>query len=393
MDRVIEAFPILPLLFDGLISFHIPWLQYLVSQPWHVNICGSQHHVAGMEKFSQYRDRGSGIAPFLPIPTEASGIALPFHIFLFSVRVPLLLTVTLFYFLFLQWLPLGPLAKKAALWVILGVPGIWWVDLQIDGVKKGSLAQNARRLPSPGTIIASSSASPIDALYLAAIFDPVFTASYPSTRLVQPITLFQAILRAFLPPQETPHPNARLVNLQTMLAEYPNQPIVVFPECTTTNGKGILPFAPSLLTAPRNTKVFPVSLRYTAPDITTPIPASFGTFLWNLCSKPTHCIRVRIAEAVYRTSTAPSESGPAVKTSSYKTNFFDAMQEDTASNVEILVAEDTQSAGSLNKEERVFLDKVADALARLGRVKRVGLGVREKQHFVQSWTKSRGRRR
>ncbi len=256
-----------------------------------------------------------------------------------------------------------------------------------------SLAQNARRLPSPGTIIASSSASPIDALYLAAIFDPVFTASYPSTRLVHPITLFQAILRAFLPPQERPHPNARLVSLQTMLAEYPNQPIVVFPECTTTNGKGILPLAPSLLTAPRNTKVFPVSLRYTAPDITTPIPASFGTFLWNLCSQPTHCIRVRIAEAVYNTSAAPSGSGSAGKTSSYNTSYFDTMQEDIASSVETLVSEDAQIPGSLDKEERVFLDRVADALARLGRVKRVGLGVREKQQFVQSWTKSRSRRR
>ncbi len=83
------------------------------------------------------RCTGSGIAPFLPIPTEPAGIALPFHIFLFVFRVPLLLTVALCYFLLLQWLPIGPLARKAALWVILGVPGIWWVDLQIDGVKKG----------------------------------------------------------------------------------------------------------------------------------------------------------------------------------------------------------------------------------------------------------------
>jgi 1-acylglycerol-3-phosphate O-acyltransferase len=178
-----------------------------------------------------------------------------------------------------------------------------------------------------------------------------------------------------------------------MLSEYPNQAIVVFPECTTTNGKGILPLAPSLLTTPRKTRVFPVSLRYTAPDITTPIPASFGTFLWNLCSKPTHCIRVRIAEAVYNTSTDTSPLGPAGKTSSYKTNFFDSMEDDTASSVEALVADDTKSHGSLAKEERVFLDRVADALARLGRVKRVGLGVREKQRFVESWTKSRSRRR
>ena len=255
------------------------------------------------------------------------------------------------------------------------------------------MAQNARRLPGPGTIIASSSASPIDALYLAAIFDPVFTASFPSTRLVQPVTLFQAMLRAFLPPQEIPPPNTRLVDLQTMLSENPNQAVVVFPESTTTNGKAILPLTPSLLTAPRKTKVFPVSLRYTAPDITTPIPTSFGTFLWNLCSKPTHYIRVRIAEAVYNTSAAASSSGPIVTTSSDNTHLFDLIQDQTASSVEPLRSHDPHPQGSLTKEERVFLDKVADALARLGRVKRVGLGVREKQLFVQSWTKSRSQQR
>lgn len=41
--------------------------------------------------------------------------------------------------------------------------------------------------------------------------------------------------------------------------------------------------------------------------------------------------------------------------------------------------------------ERKVLDKVADALARLGRVKRVGLGIREKSDFVKAWTKQRRR--
>ena len=80
---------------------------------------------------------GSGIAPFFPIPTEPSGIYLPLHIFLFLFRLPFLLTVALSYFVVLQWLPIGSLGKKACLWSILGVPGVWWIDLQIDGVRKG----------------------------------------------------------------------------------------------------------------------------------------------------------------------------------------------------------------------------------------------------------------
>lgn len=105
-----------------------------------------------MEKFSQFRDKGeqnipslesltylpgTAIAPFLPIPTEPAGIYLPFHIFLFLVRVPLLLTLTLGYFFIFQWLPIGNLGKRAALWSMMGVPGIWWIDLQIDGVRRG----------------------------------------------------------------------------------------------------------------------------------------------------------------------------------------------------------------------------------------------------------------
>lgn len=80
---------------------------------------------------------GTAIAPFLPIPTAPAGIYLPFHIFLFVVRVPLLLTLTLGYFFIFQWLPIGNLGKRAALWSMMGVPGIWWIDLQVDGVRRG----------------------------------------------------------------------------------------------------------------------------------------------------------------------------------------------------------------------------------------------------------------
>ena len=110
-----------------------------------------------MEKYSQFRDRGifpprhyllssmdpylqrpgSGIAPFLPIPSEPLGLQAPLRVFLFCFRLPLFIFVTLSYFLILQWLPIGSLGKKAALWCILGVPSIWWIDLQVDGVRKG----------------------------------------------------------------------------------------------------------------------------------------------------------------------------------------------------------------------------------------------------------------
>ena len=48
-----------------------------------------------------------------------------------------------------------------------------------------------------------------------------------------------------------------------------------------------------------------------------------------------------------------------------------------------------EDAESMNAAEKRVLDKVAGALARLGRVKRVGLGVKDKDEFVKAWTKQR----
>jgi 1-acyl-sn-glycerol-3-phosphate acyltransferase len=245
-----------------------------------------------------------------------------------------------------------------------------------------SLARHQNRLPQPGSIIASSFTSPIDCLYLAAIFDPIFTASYPSTRLVQRISLFQAIIRALARPQVSPPAHARLVPLSTLVREHPDSAIVVLPEGTTTNGRGILHFCPSLLSAPATAKIFSVNLRYTPADITTPIPGSYLTFLWDLCHKPTHCIRVRIAEVVYNTAASPAmrEKG--------RTRAVDELElRESPSSEDTLVGE--SDVESLSVEERKVLDRVADDLARLGRVKRVGLGVKEKVDFVKAWTRTR----
>ncbi|PYH49136.1 MFS general substrate transporter [Aspergillus saccharolyticus JOP 1030-1] len=338
----------------------------------------------------------SGIAPFLPIPPQpVSYLQIPVRILLFWIRLPLFVFACLSFFLVLQWLPIGSLGKKASLWCILGIPSIWWIDLQVDGVRKGSLhKQHQTRLPGPGSVIASSFTSPIDPLYLAAIFDPIFTACYPNTSEVEQISLFQAILRAFSTPQPTPPPTKRLVSLDALLRRYPGRPIVTFPECTTTNGRAILPLSPALLTVPTATKIFPISLRYTPVDVVTPLPGSYVSFLWNLLSKPTHCIRVRIAGAVTPTtsstsSTAASAPASAAKASTtarknnYDTNYLDTLD------ASISTRSPSSSPEATGVPDTALLDHVADSMARLGRVKRVGLSVREKVDFVRAWTRTR----
>ena len=266
-----------------------------------------------------------------------------------------------------------------------------------------SLAKHHQtRFPQPGTIIASTLTSPIDALYLAAIFDPIFTASYPSTRLIRRISLLQALMLTFSSPQPKPPRDADLTTLQALLQRHPQRTVVVFPECTTTNGRAILPLSPSLLTTPPKTSIFPTSLRYSPADITTPLPGEYLTFFWSLMSKPTHCIRIRISESIYNNAQSPQHS-PSVSSFSPRSplspgpwspvsssyNDHNSMNGTTGKDAESDSDTETllefEEGQVVSESEKRVLDKVAESLARMGRVKRVGLGVMEKADFVKTW--------
>jgi hypothetical protein len=303
------------------------------------------------------------------------------------------LFLSIFYFLILEWLPLSlSLVKRAAMWVLLAVPGVWWIDLQVDGVKRGGLAKAGRLLPHEGTIIASTFTSPLDPLYLAGIFCPVFTKSWPDTRKVEPISLFRAILLAFAHPQLEPPNEDRLVTLKELQKRYPHSIICVFPECTTTNGRGVLPFSPSLLTADPKTKIYPVNLRYTPGDITTPVPGNYFAWFWKLLSKPTHCMRVRIARSMYNNPSLDTPNSSAAVTDAdatgvlkdmgYDTNIFDSPHLRNGARQ----SDSEDGEDGITKDEQKVLDRVGEDLARLGRVKRVGLGVPEKIEFVKIWS-------
>lgn len=82
----------------------------------------------------------------------------------------------------------------------------------------------------------------------------------------------------------------------------------------------------------------------------------------------------------------------AAKSSAYSNSHLDTSATDSAaSDADTLVGSE-ELEGPATREEKMFLDKIAEALARLGRVKRVGLGVKEKIDFLEMWNKSRRRR-
>ena len=71
----------------------------------------------------------------------------------------------------------------------------------------------------------------------------MFAAAYPNTRQVEPINLLQAVFRAFANPRPDPVQGTKLVELDTFVQQNANRVTVVFPECTTSNGRGLLRFA------------------------------------------------------------------------------------------------------------------------------------------------------
>lgn len=195
---------------------------------------------------------------------------------------------------------------------------------------------------------------------------------------MQQISLFQAILRALAPPQPLPTKGMKLVPLSVVLINNPHSAVVVLPECTTSNGRGILPLSASILSAPAKTKVYPVHLRYTPSDVTTPLPGAYISFLWDLLARPTHCIRVRIAEAVQLTSSGRLNGVAEKANGDHLDTSFSSAETLTESGID-----------NLTIEERKILDRIADDLARLGRAKRVGLGVKDKADFLRVWRKTR----
>ncbi|KAM0716349.1 hypothetical protein Q7P37_007794 [Cladosporium fusiforme] len=341
----------------------------------------------------------SGIAPFFPVSTTGGSgsnpLLFPWRLFVFFLRIPFLLFAGFIWFAFIQWTPPGTILRKANLWCIIGIPGIWWVDLQVDGVRRGSLGKaGATHMPSAGSIVAASHTSPLDILYLATILDPIFTQSYPGSKLVRPISLQAALLACFTAPpvhlpQQGSKEGSQLTTLTAITHQNPARITVVFPEATPSNGRAILALTPALLSASPRTKIYPVSLRYTPADIVTPLPGLLPAFhfVWTLLSSSTHCIRTRIG-AVVRNPPADAiaeqrGTNGNKRGSGYEANYFDTLSSSVA---------DADEDGLLEPERKV-LDMVADSLARLGRVKRVGLGVREKARFVDVWRRGARARR
>jgi hypothetical protein len=280
-----------------------------------------------MEKFSAFRDPGTGIQPFLtPIPplgaeSILTKVLLPLRYISAILRTLLVLLLTLVYIasvrgVCLILLPIPPVYRlvEHLLTYILGrsalfILGISWISVEQVTRKRGrGIGTNERWKPRAGDIIVSNWASWIDVLWLSISFNPIFVlpiseaipehsrsstptklspgrrtgtgsayirssdiATVPRIPILgfQVVSLFKMItLTGHVPPFDL---GSRKTTLEE-IRRTASRPIVVFPECTTSNGRGLLRFANVFhQNVPvKKYQVFILCVRYDPPTILSP---------------------------------------------------------------------------------------------------------------------------
>ncbi|KAF9914786.1 hypothetical protein BX616_007563 [Lobosporangium transversale] len=171
-----------------------------------------------MEKFSRWRDQGTGIQPFLPpVPANAD-------------HSPIEKTLTV---ILMIVKPITGVVKLALVSVVV----LAFVLFQMAGLALAFFGSNMKLLPSDGE-------------YLTQIvnrYNPVFTQIYLQTLTVREVTFWEALRLSGSYPELSPPEGVEtwpLLDFVKAMHSKGAGPVVVFPEGTTTNNRAILKFVP-----------------------------------------------------------------------------------------------------------------------------------------------------
>lgn len=382
-----------------------------------------------MEKFSAFRDPGTGIQPFLrPIPPTGSEALLiatsPLRYAIGLVRTLLVLILGILHALIVEVVcqvlrSVPPLYRVVshvftALFARLALLfiGLPWIPVQVVSRKRGRNSKtNETWSPGAGDLIVSNWVSTIEILWLAFRFNPIFvlpvsaageqaqqaaTPSSPITRTPGrrtgtgsaaisspaaraptprvPILGFRqtslfGMLRAtgHVPSAVQAHTTSSDVKSLEEIRGGADRPVVVFPECTTSNGRGLLRFAELFrdVSVPLTKfKVFIMCVRYDPP--TTFCPTLAHPIPYSALNPLPHIFSLTTSLAPYTLSIRLLSLADAPSSGAFVTSEFTAGQ-----NSDIL----TEACASL--------------IAQIGKVKRVGFGWEDKAAFLEFYRSKR----
>lgn len=231
-------------------------------------------HTTEMEKFSTWRDRGTGISPFMPVEAPpASPVArLGVQPLVFGVKLPFLLVA-----LALYWtvLPLPAMAR-----FILGTLCGFCIEVSVDGVKRSRVDEIDRARPSTNDWVVANYVSPLNGLILASVArcswrDIVVLIPNQHGQLLQ-YSVWGVIAHAL---SSDPVPAPHLKEVSSLFGKL----VLHFPEGTPSNNRALLP----LIGIPPvdGFTVKTVLLKVSPPTLTTPLPlASPWQYFYSLVS-------------------------------------------------------------------------------------------------------------
>lgn len=228
-----------------------------------------------MEKFSAWRDKGTGIAPFIPLSSPKTSINK-------YVLGPALIAVKLPLFFLLYWLSV--VAPKPAIRTIFS----WFfgvsIDVSVAGVRKLNISEIHQAQPDKNTLVVSNFTSPLDVfvIFLSSKISSLNAMSIlvPIDNALYVLTPWQVARWCFQPIGLKCGIKLTSENEKTLK----NKLVVVFAEGATSNNRAILSMSSAIepLFALSGFK-FQTSLLLWYPNtISTPIPI-LSPFLY-LCS-------------------------------------------------------------------------------------------------------------
>ncbi|KAI0693790.1 hypothetical protein BC835DRAFT_1352071 [Cytidiella melzeri] len=374
-----------------------------------------------MEKFSAFRDPGTGIQPFLtPVPALGSdalaSVFLPLGCLAALIRTATIAVLALLYAIVVKGIltvvvPVAPLHRLLSYAftallsrLVLLLLGLWWIPVEVVTRKKRRNFKGTESWqPKAGDIIVSNWASWIELLWLAFRFDPIYVLpvcepantkgtasrqsdpiavtpgrrtgtgsaaiSSPSTRASTPrskilgfreVNLTSMISATGRTPT-APNEYATYTSLEEIRSKA-DRPVVVFPECTTSNGRGLLRFSDVFAGVPvpvQRFQVFVMCVRYDPPTNLSPtlshsIASSTLNPLAHVFKLTTGLVPLTMSIRLLAPSESPSSA------------MF--MASDFASGL---------------RSDDILSECCAALIAQLGKMKRVGMGWEDKAAFME----------
>lgn len=187
-----------------------------------------------MEKFSTWRDKGTGISPFMP-PESAESFAFKFIVspVLVCVKAPLFVLLYL-----ATYIAPKPAIKLAFSWLL----GIKDIDLLVEGIRKTKTEEINRHKPQLNDVVIVNLISPLDVFILFVVSavnslrQIVVVVSSPDGLMRFSVWEYVSFMFSDL---DSRFPKD---NKLSSFKELEGKMVIFFPEGTSTNNKAILPF-------------------------------------------------------------------------------------------------------------------------------------------------------